>query len=129
MQIRIHEVKLMRICADLDPGYIFSVTKSFFLIRQEYSLGDSGAQPAPPHQLLGPVPGEPLLRTICIISFMVGSVFRIRIPDISLSPEPSSGPGFPEYGSNLNPDSDPDPGHLSVFGIRNGCNADLDPGS
>jgi hypothetical protein len=44
---------------------------------KEDSLGDSGAQPAPPHQLLGPVPGEPLLRAICIINFTVGPAFLI----------------------------------------------------
>ncbi len=69
----------MQIRADPDPGYIFPSQQIFFGLqpRKEDSLGNSGIQPAPPHQLLGPVPGEPLLRAICIIMFTVGSVFQI----------------------------------------------------
>jgi hypothetical protein len=78
-------------------------------------IRNTGAQPAPPHQLLGPVPGEPLLRAICIINFMVGSVFRIPKSQRIVSPDRDSAIGFPEYRSNLNLDFDPDQGHLSVL--------------
>jgi hypothetical protein len=121
----------MQIRAYPCPGYIFLSQKGFFILfsraRRTVLVTVCPACTSPPAIRASaretPPPGH-----LHHIFHCWPSISDPRIPDICLSPDTDSDLGFPEYESNLNPDCNTNPCHIS-FWNPHWLQWDPDPGS